>query len=255
MSRGQAANLANTVSKQMRSGVVETGNRRERPFMSADGNTTIETGQWVEYTNSDGVKSYGIVRERNNSNISNPTQVEADFQYRDNVNVEFADGQVVTNLSSKFLRVLDDPNRRKRLKEGPKPPPEGAPAVGTPTKYVPGLTGEKMRSERMAEVLSYRDEDSEDMDEPNLGSEGVSGEDINLPEGDSGGSTTGGPVSELQEGDTFFGKDGTPLGVVVAIQPITSGSGKQGFAILYVDEDGVDRKVNVGADEVRSPKA
>jgi hypothetical protein len=254
MSNRQAANLTNTVSKQMRNGVIETGNRRERPFMSADGNTTIEAGQWVKYTNSDGEESYGIVRRRNNSAIANPSQVDADFQYRDNVDVEFANGVVASNLSSKFLRVMDDPNRRKRLKEGPKKYGPEVPPTGTLTEFIPGLTGEEMRSSRLAEVLSYKDVDPEEGDGPNIGSDGVSGEDLDLPDED-GGSSAGGPVSELAEGDTFYGKDGSPLGIVISMQPITGKSGKPGFAILYVDEEGVDKIVNVAADEVRSPKA
>jgi hypothetical protein len=255
MSNRQAANLTNTVSKQMRSGVIETGNKRERPFMSADGNTTVEAGQWVQYTNSDGVKSYGIVRSRNNSAISNPDQVEADFQYRDNVTVEFANGELASNVSSKFLRVMDDPARRKRLKEGPKKYGSDVPPTGTLTPYVPGLTGEAMRSSRLAEVLSYKDIDPEEGDGPNIGSDGVSGTDINLPGEDGSGNTEGGPVSELADGDTFYGKDGSPLGIVISMQKITGKSGKPGFAILYVDEEGVDKIVNVAADEVRSPKA
>jgi hypothetical protein len=254
MSNRQAANLTNTVSKQMRNGVIETGNRRERPFMSADGNTTIEAGQWVKYTNSDGEESYGIVRRRNNSAIANPSQVDADFQYRDNVDVEFANGVVASNLSSKFLRVMDDPARRKRLKEAPKKYGPEVPPTGTLTEFIPGLTGEEMRSSRLAEVLSYKDVDPEEGDGPNIGSDGVSGADLDLPDED-GGNTEGGPVSELSDGDTFYGKDGSPLGIVISMQPITGKSGKPGFAILYVDEEGVDKIVNVAADEVRSPKA
>jgi hypothetical protein len=253
LSATQTATIANAVSAQMRTGVIETGNRRERPFMSADGSTPVATGQWVEYTNADGVKSYGVVTRRNNSNISNPTQVEGDFQYRNNVDVEFGDGQVVTNLSSVFLRVLDDPERRKRLKEGAKDFDGMKP--GTKTKYTPGLSGAELREQRMAEVLFERGEDSEDDFEPNLGTDGISGEDLDLPEDDDSGSTAGGPVKGLREGDTFYGKDGTPLGKVVSMRMITGKSGKRGLSILYVDENGEDVLVNVGEDEVRGPKA
>jgi hypothetical protein len=237
----------------MRNGVIETGNRRERPFMSADGNTTVEAGQWVKYTNSDGKESYGIVRSRNNSAISNPSQVEADSQFRDNVDVEFANGVVASNLASKFLRVMDDPARRKRLKEGPKKYGPEVPPTGTMTEFIPGLTGEEMRSSRLAEILSYQDVDPEEGDGPNIGSDGVSGGDLDLPD-EADGNADGGPVSELSDGDTFYGKDGSPLGTVISIQKITGKSGKPGFAILYVDEEGVDKIVNVAADEVRSPK-
>jgi hypothetical protein len=253
LSSQQTSTIANAVSAQMRTGVIETGNRRERPFMSADGSTPVATGQWVEYTNADGVKSYGVVTRRNNSNISNPNQVEADFQYRNNVDVEFGDGQVVTNLSSVFLRVLDDPERRKRLKEGAKDFDGMKP--GTKTKYTPGLSGAALREQRMAEVIFDQGEDSEDGFEPNLGTDGVSGEDLDLPEDDDSGSTAGGPVKNLADGDTFYSKDGTPLGKVVSMRMITGKSGKRGFSILYVDEDGEDHVVNVGEDEVRGPKA
>jgi hypothetical protein len=241
------ATITNTISKQMRSNVIETGNRRERPFVSADGNTIIEADQWVVYTNPDGVKSYGRVRRRNNSAISNPSQSETDYQYRDNVDVEFANGYMAINLSSKFLRVLDDPTRRKRLKEGPKKYGPDVPPLGTLTEFVPGLRGQEMYSQRKAELLSYEDADPEAVYQANLGSDGVAG--------DEGGSTEGGPVSELADGDTLFSKTGEPLGIVISIQPIVGKSGKPGFKILYVDEEGVDKIVNVAADEVRSPKA
>jgi hypothetical protein len=107
----------------------------------------------------------------------------------------------------------------------------------------------------MAEVLFERGEDSEDDFEPNLGTDGISGEDLDLPEDDDSGSTAGGPVKGLREGDTFYGKDGTPLGKVVSMRMITGKSGKRGLSILYVDENGEDVLVNVGEDEVRGPKA
>jgi hypothetical protein len=254
--------LATTISNQLRTGVIETKNRRERPFMSADGSTPIRPGQWGYYTNSDGVKSYGRVVERQNSVISNPKQVDGDFQYRDNLTIEF-NGQVVTDLASKFFRVLDDPEQRKRRKEAAKIP-AGEPKNGTLTNYVPSPMGEERIRLREAELAALRDEDvtmagpgdgvSEDQYQANLGSDGESGEEFNVPE-EEAGSSAGGAVGDLQPGDTLFSKSGDALGPVFGIQPITSKSGKAGFRIAYVDEDGDVQTVNVAADEVRSPKA
>jgi hypothetical protein len=262
MAPRKRGSLATTISNRMRKGVMETKQRRERPFMSADGNTPIRVGQWGYYTNSDGEKSYGRVVEMQNSVISDPTQAEGDFQYRDNLVIEF-NGQVVSNLASKFFRVLDDPEQRKLRKEAAKIP-AGEPKNGTLTRYIPSPMGDERIARREEELRNLRDEDvtivgpgdgvSEDDYQANLGSDGESGEEFNVPE-EEAGSSAGGAVSDLQPGDTLFSKSGAALGPVFGIQPITSKSGKAGFRIAYVDEDGDVQTVNVSADEVRSPKA
>ncbi len=252
MSATQASTFANTISKQMRSGIIETAARRERPFMSQDGSTPIRVGQWGYYENSDKEKSYGRIVSLENSVISNPRQSDDDFQYRDNVVIQFGDGTIVSNLAAKFFRVLDDPEQRKRQKKG-ESIPAGHPENGTLTPYKPGPSGEGLIRKREAEVFGIQDGVSEDEYQANIGKYGESGEDIEMPE-EPTGSNAGGPVADLAEGDMFFSKSGAPLGPVFGIQPITSKSGKAGFRVAYVDENGDVQTVNVAADEVRGPK-
>ncbi len=62
------------------------------------------------------------------------------------------------------------------------------------------------------------------------------------------------PIDNSVPGDTFYGKDGANLGVVVESVPITGKDGKKGYGIMYIDKNGDIYTVAVAAGEERGPK-
>jgi len=202
-------------------------NANSVPHVGSDG-TVIKPGYFVEYDNSQGVKSRGYVVSTN-ERVANPSKPN---EYFDTVNVKFlnSDGTIsraTARLWAKNLTTYDKTGDNDQ-------------ARSQMTQYAPNPKGEDKIAQRFGEdYLQYRSED------PNLGSDGE--------EGDEAGSD-GKIVDDYEEGDLHYSKDGELLGEVVDVTPVTNKKGQSGFIITYLDENGDLQRDTVKAGEFRGPK-
>ena len=199
---------------------------REVPFVSRE-TRKLEPGLWVDYENNFGERSRARV-----VSLDKPSLNEAGTEYYDNVTLEFADGQIVSDLTSQNMF--------------PVPPKQQAKAVAE--KYIPNVTGPEMRrrrkeilaatAARSTGVLRFLDD--------------VRAEEAEMADN---ANTTGGKIEDLFAGDTLFSKDGDPLGPIIEKIPIVGKSGNPGFAVIFENADGEEVQVRLPLGEFRGPKA
>lgn len=201
-------------------------NANSVPHVGSDG-TVIHPGYFVEYENSQGVKSRGYVVSVN-ERVVNPNKPN---EYFDTVNVKFMDSK--GNISKATARLWAK-NLTTYDKTG-----DNEVARKQMTQYTPNPRGEDKIAQRFGD--DYLQYDSED---PNLGSDGE--------EGDSG--SDGKIVDDYEEGDLHYSKDGELLGEVVEVTPVTNKKGQKGFIVTYLDENGDLQRDTVKAGEFRGPK-
>lgn len=89
---------------------------------------------------------------------------------------------------------------------------------------------------------------------PNLGSDGVEGDDDEAEDGKSFVIPKSGskPASELIPGDTIYGTDGSPLGTITAVK-MTSKNGQPIMAIKFRDAEGNTKTIAYGVDQMVGP--
>jgi hypothetical protein len=233
------------------------------PHMSKDG-VVLKPGFLVEYTSNDKKKTKSI------GTVVGLRQL-ARGKYSDKVYVVFknskGDFTPPIELVSTRMSVLDETGYSER------DPRSALKLPGTKeqmTKYTPDIGGLELVEERGGEKavkakiayinsrqsdpndLDNLDEDPE-LDSPNLGSEGVAGD-----EGDGSGDAPAGSkrTEDLVAGDILYSEDGEVLGQIVNIKPVKSKSGKPAFAVQFIDENGdVGKPVILQPGEFRGPKA
>lgn len=219
--------LAQYVDRHLtRRGELVDPTGRDIPFVSRE-TRKLEPGLWVDYQNNFGEKSRAKV-----VSLDKPSLNEAGTEYYDNVTLEFANGQRVSDLTSQNMF--------------PVPPKEQARAVAE--KYIPNVTGpERVRrrkeilaatASRTTGVLRFLDD--------------VRAEEAEMSEN---ANKTGGKVEDLNAGDTLFSKDGDPLGPIIEKIPIVGKSGNPGYAVIFESADGEEVQVRLPLGEFRGPKA
>ena len=159
--------LANNLERAIKSGRFDINNLGRVPYSAKDGNTRIQPGMRVRYTNNEGDESVGIVSALNPNTGPN--------EYHDTVRVKFEDGKEVNILATKYMDVVDN---------------------DTPlSEYIGRVEGDELR-ERRAErfnidLASYNDifdpDEGPDGSSDNPGPDGPEPEDI-PPIGDFGDS-------------------------------------------------------------------
>jgi hypothetical protein len=244
ISNQKLSGIVSALTNKVRKGIT-TPAKLENPFISADGHTEIKEGDWVVTKNILNVESVGrVIGRRLGSDISSPVQSPdgATFQHFDNLDIEYVDGTIGRQITADHARILDPSDSR----------------YGTPTKY----TAQPTKKERIAtreELLAQRlgSDGSEGGDDDDSGPED---DDISPPGGGDAGDgdetppSGPTPVDDLAEGDTFYAKNGNPLGTVVGVEPIVGKGGKRGFNIAVENADGDIEIIQVAAGELRGPK-
>lgn len=234
------------------------------PHMSQDG-IVLKPGFLIEYTSNDKKKTKSI------GTVVGLRQL-ARGRYTDKVYVVFKNSKgskteftPPIELVSTRMTVLDETGYSER------DPQSALKLPGTReqmTQYTPDIGGLELVEQRGGEKavkaklayinsrqsdpneLDNPDEDPE-LDSPNLGSEGVEGDegDGDLPDGYK-------RTEDLIAGDILYSKDGDVLGQIVSIKPVKSKSGKAAFAVQFIDENGdVGKPVILQPGEIRGPKA
>ena len=104
---------------------------------------------------------------------------------------------------------------------------------GTPlTAYKPNLLGEPMRQARIESGLAEAPRSS--MPDPVIGTDTVISDQAPPPM----------LVDDFITGEMLYSRsDGSPLGIIKAIRPVTSRNGSQGLAFLYTSPDGTENQI------------
>lgn len=219
------------------------------PHMSWDG-VVLKKGYLVEYYNNDDSTSIGMVTG---------LKPVALGKYTDKVFARFlnSDGSYTPpiELSSAKMKTLDttgdSPEARSRM-----------------TKYTPDIGGLELVQKRAGKravktkiaLLNSRksdpnaldgEDENPDLETPNLGSEGQEGGsgESDLPPGHK-------LAGDMVAGDVLYSKDGEVLGQIVSVKQVKSKSGKEAFAVLYMDKNGDVKKPEIlQLGESRGPKA
>jgi hypothetical protein len=199
---------------------------RDNPFSSREVRL-IKPGMWVDYKNNFGEISRGRVVE-----LMEPQLNESGTEYNDNVIVEFADGKRVPMLTSQNMLPVKPGDQK----------------TATATKYIPNVTGPEMRRRRkemLAATAARRTGIAQFL------------EDVQAERGEfeAEGSKLGGKIEDLVAGDTFFSKEGEPLGTIIEKIPIVGKSGNPGYAVIFENADGEEVQVRLPFGEFRGPKA
>lgn len=184
---------------------------RSVKYASKDRSRPVEVGMTVEYVNN--VGDISIVKVKSLVKGTGARSQAGDiYDFGDYVIVEDSEGNT-RKINALKLRIFD-PKRQE------------VPAL---TRYIPNLQGAELRQRREEMgVISP------------IPTERIPGEGFVVSAPPSGPVL----VDDLTPGDTLPGKDGKPIGEIIAVKPITSKSGKPGYAFLVRKPDGEEVRVN-----------
>lgn len=230
------ANITNGYNLLTTDGAYSTEALDSAPHVSWDGQI-LRKHMLVEYTNSEGDKSVGIVTKLIPSERPGTGGPQ---QYDDYVSVVFKgdDGKIVkrpVRLASKQLKVLDDTGITQD-------------ALDSMTIYTPNIKGEAMRRARFGDRYLMQQR-SKYTDLFPGGSDNI-GDGRNPAIKDPSYYNT----DTLAPGDYLYDKDGLPIGQIAGVRETKSDSGEAGYTFAHVDTDGNIGFTAVKAGETRAPK-
>jgi hypothetical protein len=180
-------------------------------YASKDRTRTIERGMTVEYTNNVGETSILKVTDLVENTTSTPNDRDS-YDYGDNVIVIDANGNKRRINAIKLKIMLSQ---------------------GTPlTAYKPNLLGEPLRQARIESGLAEAPRSS--MPNTVIGTDTVISDPAPPPM----------LADDFVTGEMLYSRaDGSPLGIIKAIRPVTSRNGSQGLAFLYTSPDGTENQI------------
>jgi len=184
---------------------------RSIKYASKDRTRTIERGMTVEYTNNVGQTSILKVTDLVENTTSNPNDRDS-YDYGDNVIVTDANGNKRRINAIKLKIMLSQ---------------------GTPlTAYRPNLLGEELSRARIESGLA--EAPSSSRPNPVVGTDTVISDQAPPPM----------LADDFIVGEMLYSRaDGSPLGIIKAIRPVTSRNGSQGLAFLYTSPDGTENQI------------